>query len=133
MSRDAGLRGVFFPLRGQFPVGRPAVCQAKQGALIDDALAVEMQVLYGRPSRWRLPDDLGVIFVPGKMFAPSVPSGMKERYKNAGHGINRCGMRELVTVASLTGKREITMLIRASQNTGVDMLNRKIIRGIIGG
>lgn len=92
-----------------------------------------MQVCDSRTSGWRPPEDARKIFVPEKMVTPSVPPRMKEGCESAGHGINRCDMGELMAIAALTGEREIVELVRASQNAGMDMLNRKVIRRVIRG
>jgi hypothetical protein len=95
---------------------------------LTNLFAIHPQRFHGGSAGWRQSGDVFRIGAPREMVAPSLCAWMKERNEIASDRIDRLHLDELVSVAPLTGLRQIVGDSRAAKCVWDYVLGRKRLR-----
>ncbi len=96
---------------------------------VDQLVSVEPQAGYRCASGGCQADNPLVAIIPSKMIWPTLPARMEEGNKLLSDGIYAGRSAVLVVVASLTGKGQVFQRGLTTGTSGLDVLQRKRLRG----
>ena len=96
---------------------------------VDNARAIQVQSLHGRPTRGRPPDEDSEFLVPDEVIGPPVPARVEQRRQLSRRRVDGFRTRELVIVAALAGERQIIKVVSSAAGSGHNVLDRERGRG----